>query len=182
MTRRPVRGLAALALTLAAALALTSCTASGSAHGAGGPATPPLSSVTPETDPLAWEGPSTAIAASAPIDPVTDGAPALPATVTDAQGSVVTVSDTSRILAPDGVHLQMAFTPKELRAAEQPWTQGWIQFETGEYILADETFNKGTRDAVLDLMQKQVQHSALRLGRWARYLAASLLRTVTGAE
>jgi hypothetical protein len=25
----------------------------------------------------------------------------------------------------------MAFTPNELRAAEAPWTQGWIQFETG---------------------------------------------------
>lgn len=26
---------------------------------------------------------------------------------------------------------KMAFTPAELRAAEAPWTQGWIQFETG---------------------------------------------------
>jgi iron complex transport system substrate-binding protein len=101
MTRRPVRRLAALALTLAAALALTSCTAADSAHGDGGPTTPPLSSVTPVADPLAWEGPSTAVAASAAIAPVTDGVPALPATVTDAQGSVVTVSDTSRILALD---------------------------------------------------------------------------------
>lgn len=58
--------------------------------------------------------------------------------------------------------MQMAFTPKELRAAEQPWTQGWIQFETGEYILADEVFNKGTRDAVLDLMQKQVRTRYLK--------------------
>ena len=51
----------------------------------------------------------------------------------------------------------MAFTPKELRAAEAPWTQGWIQFETGEYILADEQYNQGIRDAVLNLMQSQVQ-------------------------
>ena len=54
----------------------------------------------------------------------------------------------------------MAFTPKELRDAEAPWTQGWIQFETGEYILSDEKYNQGIRDAVLDIMQKQGKNKA----------------------
>lgn len=55
---------------------------------------------------------------------------------------------------------KMAFTPKELRDAEAPWTQGWIQFETGEYILSDEKYNQGIRDAVLDIMQKQGRNKA----------------------
>ncbi|WP_396645979.1 hemin ABC transporter substrate-binding protein [Microbacterium sp.] len=101
MTRRPARGLAALALTFAAALALAACSPAATAEGDGGTATPPLAEVTPLTDPLAWEGPSTAVAASAPIVPVTDGAQALPVTVTDAQGTPVTVTDTSRILTLD---------------------------------------------------------------------------------
>ena len=50
---------------------------------------------------------------------------------------------------------KMAFTPNELRAAEAPWTQGWIQFETGEYIL-DPTI----RDQVLDLMASQGKNKA----------------------
>ena len=55
---------------------------------------------------------------------------------------------------------KMAFTPKELREAEAPWTQGWIQFETGEYILSDEKYNQGIRDAVLDIMQRQGRNKA----------------------
>lgn len=59
-----------------------------------------------------------------------------------------------------GGDYKMAFTPGELRAAEEPWTQGWIQFETGEYILADEQYNQGVRDKVLDLMQAQGKNKA----------------------
>lgn len=44
---------------------------------------------------------------------------------------------------------KFAFTPKELLGAEIH-TQGWIQFETAEYIL-----DKKLRDRVLDLMQAQ---------------------------
>lgn len=101
MLRRTTRGLTALSLALATVLALTACDATGTAHGDVATATPPLSTVTPVSDPLAWEGPSTAVAASAPIEPVTDGAQALPATITDAQGTAVTVTDTSRILTLD---------------------------------------------------------------------------------
>lgn len=48
----------------------------------------------------------------------------------------------------------MRFTPQELRAAEVD-TQGWLQFETGEYIL-----DKQTRDAVLSVMQQQGRNRA----------------------
>jgi iron complex transport system substrate-binding protein len=92
---------AGIAAVLAAVLALAGCT--GTAHGSGDSpaATPPLSEVTPVADPLSWQGPSTAVAAHSAIQPVTDGTAVLPATVVDAQGTTVTVSDTSRILALD---------------------------------------------------------------------------------
>jgi len=101
MRHRTTRGLAALTLTLIAAIGLTACDGAATAYGGAGAATPPLAEVTPVSDPLAWEGPSTAVAGSAPIEPVTDGAQTLPVTVTDAQGTVVTVADTSRILTLD---------------------------------------------------------------------------------
>ena len=63
--------------------------------------TPPLAEVTPLADPLSWEGPSTAVAAASAVVPVTDGAQVLPATLADAQGTTVTVTDTTRILALD---------------------------------------------------------------------------------
>jgi iron complex transport system substrate-binding protein len=63
---------------------------------------PALSVVTPVDDPRAWEGEQTAVAAATPVQPVAeDPEPALPVTVTDAQGTEVTVTDTSRILALD---------------------------------------------------------------------------------
>lgn len=101
MTRRTTRGLTALALALTVAVGISACSGVGSAHDAGAPATPPLAEVAPLADPLAWEGPSTAVAASSAITPVTDGAQALPVTVTDSQGTAVTVTDTSRILTLD---------------------------------------------------------------------------------
>lgn len=81
-------------------LAATGC-GSPPAHGDGEAPTPALSSVTAVADPLAWEGPSTAVAASAPIVPIDAGAQSLPVTLVDTQGTSVTVSDTSRILALD---------------------------------------------------------------------------------
>lgn len=63
---------------------------------------PPLADVTPVDDPRAWEGEQTAVAAATPVDPVADDPqPALPVTLTDAQGTEVTVTDTSRVLALD---------------------------------------------------------------------------------
>ncbi|GAA1982398.1 hemin ABC transporter substrate-binding protein [Isoptericola halotolerans] len=54
------------------------------------------------SDPTAWTGEVVVEAAGTPVEPVReDPEPALPATVTDAQGTEVTVTDTSRILAID---------------------------------------------------------------------------------
>ena len=48
----------------------------------------------------------------------------------------------------------MMFTPDDLRNAETE-TQGWIQFETAEYIM-----DRSLRDRVLDLMVKQGRNKA----------------------
>jgi iron complex transport system substrate-binding protein len=89
------------AALLVAAMALAGCTGAAAGSGPAAPATPPLAEVSPIADPLSWQGPSTAVAAHSAIDPITDGAAALPATIVDAQGTTVTVTDTSRILALD---------------------------------------------------------------------------------
>jgi iron complex transport system substrate-binding protein len=96
--RRSLRG---IAIVLAIGLSVTGCHAAGPRADALASATPALADVAPLDDPRSWEGPSSAVAASAALDPVGGGAPQLPATVTDAQGTVVTVTDTSRILALD---------------------------------------------------------------------------------
>jgi iron complex transport system substrate-binding protein len=101
MLRRMPRALAALAVAAAAAVALTACGGTAHGDGADAPATPPLAEVTPLADPLSWEGTSTAVSAASAIVPITEGAQSLPATVTDAQGTTVTVTDTSRILTLD---------------------------------------------------------------------------------
>ncbi len=49
----------------------------------------------------------------------------------------------------------LIFTPDELRAAETE-TQGWLQFETGEYIV-----DRSIRDRLLDLMARQGRHRAV---------------------
>lgn len=62
---------------------------------------PALAEVTPLADVRDWEGEVTAHAAT-PVDPVaSDPDPELPVTVTDAQGTKVTIEDSSRILALD---------------------------------------------------------------------------------
>lgn len=63
---------------------------------------PALADLTPLDDPRAWAGEQTAVAAATPVDPVADDPqPGLPVTLTDAQGTEVTVTDTSRVLALD---------------------------------------------------------------------------------
>jgi len=107
------RTAAASTVVLVVACALASCglsAKSGSDSGSDdGPstaavaahATPPLSDATPLTDVRDWDGEVTAVT-DTPIDPVADSPePALPVTVTDSQGTKVTVEDTSRILALD---------------------------------------------------------------------------------
>lgn len=101
---RPRRTVPVLVAALLATLLAGCATPGGSTGGtAVAPADrPALSAVTPVDDPRAWEGEQTAVAAATPVQPVAeDPEPALPVTVTDAQGTEVTVTDTSRILALD---------------------------------------------------------------------------------
>lgn len=97
------RALAPVVLTVSLALAGCSLTGtSGSADPVAAADRSALDSLTPLEHPREYTGPTTAVSAADPVQPVTDDpAPALPATVTDAQGTEVTVTDTSRILALD---------------------------------------------------------------------------------
>jgi iron complex transport system substrate-binding protein len=102
----PSRRRAVTAL-VAAALAALLAGCSGVGGTGGGTAAvagerPALSDVTPVDDPRSWAGEQTAVSAAVPVDPVAeDPRPALPVTLTDAQGTEVTVTDTSRVLALD---------------------------------------------------------------------------------
>lgn len=100
---RAGRGPVTAVLAALAAAALAACgpaAAGGGGDGASGGLR--LSDVTPVADPKAVEGPSTAVLADAALRPIAqDPTPSLPATVTDTQGTVVTVTDVSRILALD---------------------------------------------------------------------------------
>jgi len=110
-TRRPERrGLAALvALLITAGCSTGTVAADGTPDGG-----VRLADVTTLDDPRTAEGPSTAVVADAAVRPVTDAPrPQLPVTVTDAQGTAVTVTDTSRILALD-VYGTLARTVFEL--------------------------------------------------------------------
>jgi len=63
---------------------------------------PALADVTPAADPRSFEGVLDVTLPDASVDPVADDpAPRLPARVVDAQGTRVTVEDTSRVLALD---------------------------------------------------------------------------------
>lgn len=90
---------------VATLLATTACVpGSGEGHGAVGSdaAPPPLADVSPLDDPHDWEGPAHAGLGGVTIRPVADDAtPQLPVTVTDAQGTEVTVTDVERVLALD---------------------------------------------------------------------------------
>jgi iron complex transport system substrate-binding protein len=84
---------------------LAGCTGVAGAAGTGAAVAgdrPALADVTPVDDPRGWTGEQTAVAAATPVEPVADDPrPALPVTLTDAQGTEVTVTDTSRVLALD---------------------------------------------------------------------------------
>jgi iron complex transport system substrate-binding protein len=74
----------------------------GTGAGASGAGPQSFDPATAVDDPKAYEGPSTAVLAESAIEPVTDEPrPSLPAEVTDAQGTEVTITDVSRILAID---------------------------------------------------------------------------------
>ncbi|WP_051681885.1 hemin ABC transporter substrate-binding protein [Cellulomonas sp. HZM] len=102
----PARAVRALASALTVALVAASLAACGGGAAASGDGAASggalLADVTPVPDPKAATGPSTAVLADAALHPVADDPHAtLPATVTDAQGTSVTVTDTSRVLALD---------------------------------------------------------------------------------
>lgn len=91
-----------LAVSLALALAVAGCGTRAASTGAAATSAPELSSVKTLADPRSWDGPSTALLAHPEVDPVAqDPEPRLPVTVTDDQGTEVTVRDASRILAID---------------------------------------------------------------------------------
>jgi iron complex transport system substrate-binding protein len=115
----PVRTPRCLLAAASAALLLTGCGLSSPAAtersgGAGsGTAAPQLGDVTPLADARDWTGGSSAVVADGTVDPVAEPEPALPVTVTDAQGTKVTVTDASRVLALD-VYGTLARTVFEL--------------------------------------------------------------------
>ncbi|GMA32776.1 ABC transporter substrate-binding protein [Litorihabitans aurantiacus] len=92
-------------LALVPVLALLVACGGGAPEGGDDPAAPggpTLADVQPVADPHSYVGPSTARLASASVDPIAENPePELPLTVTDAQGTSVTVHDASRILALD---------------------------------------------------------------------------------
>lgn len=97
-------GVAALAVFALVLSALLGGCSSDLGQAAAAPATggSRLADVTPLTDPKSHQGPSTAVLADSGLHPITEAAtPALPVTVTDIQGTEVTVTDASRILALD---------------------------------------------------------------------------------
>lgn len=101
------RRLRALAALLAATTVFTACGIEGGGQGGGGSAkasgvAPDISTVEPAEDPRAWQGVVSPTVDETDIDPVVDDPePQLPATLVDAQGKKVTVTDTSRVLALD---------------------------------------------------------------------------------
>lgn len=104
MRRTNGRALGLLLATIGviASAGLSACSAPGGpAAAAQGTVAPELSSVTPLEDPRSYDGPSTAVIAEDAVDAVASGTPRLPVRLTDAQGTRVTVTDTSRILALD---------------------------------------------------------------------------------
>ncbi|RWZ64768.1 hemin receptor [Labedella populi] len=109
--------MASLALLLTGPV-LAGCTSATAGDDSSGAATPRLAEVTPLDDPRAWEGPSSAVAPSSPVDPVSEGEQSLPVTVTDRQGTTVAIDDTSRILALD-IYGSLSRTVFELGFGDQ---------------------------------------------------------------
>lgn len=89
-------------LLVAGTLTLSACAGPVETASATGAAAPDLADVTPLRDPRSYDGPSTAVVGDDAVRPVAAApAPRLPVTLTDAQGTRVTVTDASRVLALD---------------------------------------------------------------------------------
>lgn len=106
--RRPLRRRASVLAAGALALVLAGCgldgvggSAQGAHGGSDGEVAPPLADVTTLEDVRDWEGEVSAILPPTPVEPVADPTPDLPVTVTDAQGTEVTITDVDRVLALD---------------------------------------------------------------------------------
>lgn len=95
------RPLLAVASALVGLALLSGCTGAATGSAGDDTATPALASVTPVEHPRNWEGPTSVRAASSPVQPIAEPPQVLPAAVTDAQSTAVTVTDTSRVLALD---------------------------------------------------------------------------------
>lgn len=103
MSRRRLGGLALSTLAaLGGASALSSCSRLDAAVSGDTEATASLTDAEVLADPASFEGGSTAVLAEAGVRPVAENpAPQLPVTLTDMQGTEVTVTDVSQILALD---------------------------------------------------------------------------------
>jgi iron complex transport system substrate-binding protein len=108
--RRRARRTSIVAVVAALAIALSACAGGPATSGSGSEAaataacgdSTPLAELTPVADPRTFEGPTTACMNQPGITPVAKHVTSkLPVTVTDNQGTQVTVTDTSRILALD---------------------------------------------------------------------------------
>jgi iron complex transport system substrate-binding protein len=102
--RRPARSALAIALALVTAVSLGACTghAEASSESRCVSASVPLAQLELAPEPKNHVGESTACLEDNSVIPVTtDAAPALPATVVDNQGTEVTITDASRVLALD---------------------------------------------------------------------------------
>ncbi|WP_299050967.1 ABC transporter substrate-binding protein [uncultured Nocardioides sp.] len=104
-TRRTAR---VAAVVLAAVVLHTGCAPLGSGPASGSEdggertsAVPAIGDTTPLDDPRSWEGPVDVTLPEESVGTTTAPRQQLPATVTDVQGTEVTVTDTSRILALD---------------------------------------------------------------------------------
>lgn len=116
---RSVRGAqwlfaASLVVVLLAGCGIDASVADRAPASARGKSAPPLADVTLLDDPREWEGAVAAVGGDDVVDPVAaDVEPTLPVTVTDHQGTKVTIEDASRILALD-VYGTLARTVSEL--------------------------------------------------------------------
>ncbi|MCU1676263.1 MAG: hemin receptor [Frankiales bacterium] len=112
--------LAVLVLVAATAAACAITTPGGaSGHGSGGGAAMSLADAKVLDDPKSYAGEAHATLADSAIRPITDSPrQQLPVTVTDAQGTKVTITDTSRILALD-IYGTLSQTVFELGLGDQ---------------------------------------------------------------
>lgn len=113
----PITGLCAVVVLVLAGCGLSAPTSVRGEDAERGTAAPLLSDVSALADPRDWTGATSAVVADTTVLPVAGQEPVLPVTVTDAQGTRVTVRDTSRILALD-VYGTLARTVFELGLGE----------------------------------------------------------------